>query len=350
VATGVLTVLPDAWTSIGAVDWLTDGRSFVLSASDAMAASSQIWQVSLDSGRPARITNDVDDYSSVDAARDGNALAAVRSRTVATLWSVDPVTGQGREILSGRRDDGARGIAWASTGDIVFSSTRSGTNDLWSVRLDGDGPRQLTSDVSAERPRISNDARWIVFNAGYQIWRAGFDGSRATPLTLGRREHTPLIADNGWVYYLSLDPVPRPYRVPLAGGNPERLSDEYFIVTDVFPTGELLGYTFDAPGVTGFAATMPPNGGPIRRYSNVPVQWLSYQTLRSGPDGMSVTFVQRDQGRAEVWQQPLKGGAAVQLTRGDYGDVFSYAWAADGKHIVLSRGTIERDALLLHRK
>ena len=348
--TGVLTLLPDAWTSIRAVDWFPDGRSFVLSASDAMSTSSQIWQVSLDSAKRTRITNDVDDYSSVDAARDGNALAAVRSRTVATLWSVDTVTGQGREILSGRRDDGAKGIAWASTGDIVFSSTRSGTNDLWSVRLDGDSPRQLTSGVSVERPRISNDARWIVFSGGYQVWKAGFDGSRATPLTRGGREHTPVIADNGWVYYLSLEPLPRPYRVPLAGGNPERLSDEYFIVTDVIPTGDLLGYMFDQPEMTGFAATMSPNGGPIRRYANVPVQWSSFQTLRSVPGGMAVTFVHRDKGRAEVWQQPLNGGTAVQLTRGDNGDVFSYAWAGDGKHIALSRGTIERDALLIHRK
>ena len=65
---------------------------------------------------------------------------------------------------------------------------------------------------------------------------------------------------------------------------------------------------------------------------------------------MAVTFVHRDKGRSEVWQQPLTGGPAIQLTRGEDGDVFSYAWSTDGKQIVLSRGTVERDALLIHRK
>jgi WD40 repeat protein len=351
VRTGALTLLPDLWAGIRAVDWLPDGRSLLLSASDTMASPSQIWQVFLDSGTRTRITNDVDDYSGVDAARDGSTLAVIQSRTIATLWSVDSLTGQGKQILSGRGDDGAKGIAWASTGDIVFSSSRSGTHDLWSVRPDGDRPRQVTVGAGGVRPRISDDGRWIVFGESFQIWKSGFDGSPPTPLTFGRREHTPVIGHDGWVYYLSLEPLPKPFRVRLAGGNPERLSDEYFVVTDVVPNGDLLGYTFDPRrAATGFAATMPPNGGPITRYTGVPVQFLSYETLRSAPGGMTVTFVHRDKGRAEVWQQPLNGGTAVQLTRGDDGDVFSYAWAPDDRHIVLSRGTVERDALLIHRK
>ncbi len=81
------------------------------------------------------------------------------------------------------QDDQAAHPAWSSTGDqIVYQSSKGGSWDLYVVKADGTGLRQLTSDPGIEGlPVWSPDSQWVAYlsnaNGQWGIWAIRADGS-----------------------------------------------------------------------------------------------------------------------------------------------------------------------------
>jgi hypothetical protein len=73
--------------------------------------------------------------------------------------------------------------AWSPAGDqIVYQSPKAGTWDLYVVKADGTGLRQLTADPGIEGlPTWSPDSQWVAFlsnaNGQWGIWIIRADGS-----------------------------------------------------------------------------------------------------------------------------------------------------------------------------
>jgi Tol biopolymer transport system component len=53
---------------------------------------------------------------------------------------------------------------------------------------------------------------------------------------------------------------------------------------------------------------------------------------------------------ANVWEQSIAGGEPRQLTRFTSGRIFNFDWSGDGKRLVMTRGSISRDVVLLNLK
>ena len=78
---------------------------------------------------------------------------------------------------------------WSSDGKkIVFSSNRTGNNDIWIMNADGSSQTQLTNTSANEgHPHFSPDGKQIVFwseRSGFrEVWTMNSDGSSQTQIT-----------------------------------------------------------------------------------------------------------------------------------------------------------------------
>src|SRR4051794_31966631 len=80
----------------------------------------------------------------------------------------------------------------APTGQIIFSSNRSGAWRLWSINPDGSGLQQLTRQDGDDQdvdPMFSPDAKSILFTSTrggkVGVWRMAADGSKPERLCNG---------------------------------------------------------------------------------------------------------------------------------------------------------------------
>jgi Tol biopolymer transport system component len=70
-------------------------------------------------------------------------------------------------------------------------------------------------------------------------------------------------------------------------------------------------------------------------------------SLRWTPDGRALTYVLTAGDVSNLWNQPISGEPAKQLTRFKSNRIFSFDWSPDGQQMILSRGTVTSDVVLL---
>lgn len=89
------------------------------------------------------------------------------------LWIVDFAQGKTRPLLLEARENVEP--AWSPSGEeLAFASNKTGTFEIWAVRADGTGLRQVTSGPGAKtRPAWSPDGRRLIFTQ-FQEGRYGF--------------------------------------------------------------------------------------------------------------------------------------------------------------------------------
>jgi Tol biopolymer transport system component len=69
--------------------------------------------------------------------------------------------------------------------------------------------------------------------------------------------------------------------------------------------------------------------------------------LRWSPDGQRLQYLLTRNGVTNIWAQPLAGGEPKQFTQFTSGHIFDFDWSADGKQLLLARGDISSDVVLL---
>ena len=141
-----------------------------------------LWWRPFDGSEPTRLTTGVGEYAEASMTADGQTLISslVQSRRALTLFSI-----------SGERLD-AEPITSGSTGDfdptlspdgtrLVFTSSRSGFQNLWTSGPDGTMARALTSgNAFDEQPAFSPDGTRLAFvsdrGGRRSIWTMSADG------------------------------------------------------------------------------------------------------------------------------------------------------------------------------
>ena len=145
------------------------------------------------------------------------------------------------------------------------------------------------------------------------------------------------------------------WKVPVEGGDPVPLTTDYYqrdFALAISPDGKLIAsYNRDRPdGAVRIAIHPFAGGGPIRilqipRAKDLTQDFIS--PLRWTWDGRAVTYIDARDDVFNLWNQPLDGSPPEQLTHFTSDKIFWFDWSRDGKQLVLARGTIARNAILI---
>jgi Tol biopolymer transport system component len=341
------------WLSVGDVAWMPDGKSIVFTASDFEPA--QIWRLSYPAGKAQKITNDLSNFVGMSVSSDGRSMVVTQTVEDAHLWTLDSgsASALARQITNGSgRADGGFGLSWTPDGKVVYSSAASGGKyDIWICNSDGTNAMLLSTGADGNgNPVVSADGRYVVFRSlrggSIRIWRANIDGGNPQPLSPGPLDSAPILTPDGrWIIYSSGDSIPyKIWKVPIEGGSPVEIpsSESMSTVTAVSPAGTQLAAILWIPEQhTTKIALRPIDSAAAPAVLGIPatkVQWM--------PDGRALSFIEPGKG-ANLWSYRLPSGPPKQLTSFMTDRTFSFAWSKDGKRLLLSRGTVITDVVLV---
>jgi Tol biopolymer transport system component/DNA-binding winged helix-turn-helix (wHTH) protein len=182
----------DRPTSISPLMWTPDGRYIVFGSN--RSGVERTWRVPSAGGaiEPETV------YPNVGAlTTDGQRLAYVEySGLPAATWRAE-LAAPGGKVLSFAKmvfssgDNGATQLS-ADGREIVFTSARTGPQDIWKSNADGSDPQKLTSFDKGwpGTPRWSPDGKWIVFDS-----RLGEHSHITVVDSEGRNQHDVVAGD-----------------------------------------------------------------------------------------------------------------------------------------------------------
>jgi Tol biopolymer transport system component len=235
-----------------------------------------------------------------------------------------------------------------SNGRIVFDTAFSHRPQIFTIRADGTGLRQLTHVAkghAAGSPEVSPDGTRIVFTVDGQIWVMKADGSAQQQLTgqAGFVNQQPSWSPDGRKIVFSRCAVLSGFTLfcdldvmnadgsgirKLLGGNWINQVPEYS------PGGHKIAFASDRGGYTSAVWVMNANGGAVKR--------LTDPNLEAGnpdwsPDGTRILFgTNCCRPRSQIWVMNADGGSPHPLTHmPPRGDAPAASYSPDGHKIVL---------------
>lgn len=349
--------------------WMPDGKRLIVAARAAGEATSQIWMISYPDGQVRRLTNDLEAYFWISLSADGQKLVARQQRLVSHLWLLsgsDIDIKKAKQLTFGERNtDGFRGLAWTPDGKIVYAALEGQTTNLYTLDPESINPTQLTTNVGQDNawPATSTDGRYIVFTSHRsgtrQIWRMDIDGRDQKQLTFGDQPKdsaysAALSPDGREVFFLKTgDGLSGIWKVSIDGGDAVKVSRLTHAAAEDFlsisPDGRWLAYRHVSTqpeakrdGATTQIGVLPTDGNAEPRLFDLPmrraiIQWSADSNAFHYDAGTFNT--------SSLWRQPLVGEPQKLI---DFPDrVFNFAWLADGKDLVVSRGKLQGDAILI---
>jgi Tol biopolymer transport system component len=352
VETGAAHPTGQPWAFVRDVQWLPDGRSYLLTALDLSGqANPQIWQVTYPGGERTRVTNDTNAYFGASLSGEGTSLATVQMEIAAGVYVAEGADKPARRISGGPgRADGNNGLAWLPDGRIVFSSTASGLAQLFITDAKGENPTQITSlPGPAGSPWSSPDGKWIYFTSfakeGSALFRVAPDGSGVEQLTHDGDARSGIVSPDGKTLYYTAQAsgAPRLMALPIGGGAATQVSPAYFRAVGVsFDGTKLIGASWSEQQRRTVTAVFDVQTRQLEIRPDLPAGTLFM------PDG-GLAIVRRSGGKSAVFVQPGQGGQARPVTIPDEQFIYAGAVSKDGR-IAFSRGSQTSDVVLIKAK
>ena len=237
----------------------------------------------------------------------------------------------------------ASAVKFARRGRSLQPGQRS---ELTVINVDGSGRRVVfTADEIIEAPNWTPDGKWLVFNAGGELYRISPDGAEGpTRIDTGHLadlNNDHVLSPDGKLIYVSSDDS-HLYVVPIEGGTPKRVSNEHphrhhYYLHGISPDAKTLVYTgVNAVGENKWGWvniwTIPAAGGPDTALTDVAVP---NDGAEYSPDGQWLWFnsEQASPGHAQVFKMRADGSALTQVTFDERVNWFPH-FSRDGQSIV----------------
>ena len=343
------------WWNLSSVAWMPDGSGLLLTGfPEKSEPRNQVWFLGYPGGQPRKITNDLNVYDGASVTSDSKSLTTAQTNQIANLYAAPANDSRSpAQITFGSGgEDAITSFAVASDG-IVFVAQQGSQVKIWSMALDGSRRFQISPEAGLDvAVRMSGD-RPIVLFAGFRddglshLWKMNRDGSNPVQITHGTGEMPVALSPDGRSA-LYRDLVSGSLmRIPIDGGNPQKLADQFLGEAAVSSDGKRIahdsfvrqGDLFRRQIVLARAEDGQPSGPMI--------PWPEGNGLQWSPAGDALTYIKEIEGVGNLWSQPLDGSPARQLTRFPSLQLFSYAWSPDGKQIYFSRGQTTSDMVLI---
>ncbi len=344
------------WASIWNFQWMPDGRGLIVSAQARRFYGYQVEYVSDRNGEVRRITNDPNNYMGVSLG-NSSAIATVQSKGDVDVW-LAPFTDADRAkpITS----DGSSGkVAWNPDGRIMYEKFTGSTSStiIMTAEPDGTNSKQLMEvDAIMLEPKISPDLHHIVFlsdrSGSLHLWRVDLDGNNLAQLTNSEWDSyydAPGFSPDGkWVFYGKRGPEGGIWRLAIEGGSPVCVfaakNKDYIGLPTVSPDGKILAFSYQDSSASpsmGVAIVALETGSMQKRFDIPvgPVQWLN--------DGHSFLYIKTEAGVSNLWNQPIKEGAAKQITHFNDERIGGFSLSRDGKRLLMSRNRDSSDVVLI---
>ncbi|MFY9559647.1 MAG: protein kinase [Terriglobales bacterium] len=327
--------------------WAPAGGALVTSVGETTLGRGQLQSIDYPSGEMHRFTNDLSDYSAaLDMTRDGKLLAVIQRTRVSDVWTAPSTdAAQAHQVTSGEQIYTA--IVPGPSGKVLAASM---DGDLWLMNPDGSERAVVVPQAHNLLSLSSCGDRYLLYDrylgGKIELWRADADGANAEK-RLDEVEYSDCTADGKWVFYAIKDKI---YRMPSDGGAPEQVmsvpgTPRAWLIR-VSPDGNQLAFLYQEgdPLPVVKVAVASAGGGPLQFTRPLP---LGSERLRWAPSGKALQYLLTRNGATNLWEQPLTGGEPRQITNFSSGRIFDFAWARDGKQLLLSKGNQSSDVILI---
>jgi Tol biopolymer transport system component/DNA-binding winged helix-turn-helix (wHTH) protein len=188
---------------------------------------SQSGSVPIDSGLPRSTL----DETTPSYSPNGQQVVFTSTRSGSEELWISNVDGANLRQMTSMGGPNCAGADWAPNGEsILFNSTREGTSDLYLLFPRTGEVRRLTTDPAQElEAHWSRDGQSIYFGSNrsgrFEIWRMRADGSAATQVTRHGGQSAQESPDPGLLYYTKNGSPTTIWRVRLDGGDDVQLVD-----------------------------------------------------------------------------------------------------------------------------
>ena len=333
-----------------------DGKGLIYSA-NPHGVDLALWWRPFDGSEPTRLTTGVGEYSEASITADGQTLVSslVQSRRALTLLSIAG-SASTQAITSGSTGD----FDPTSSPDgtrLVFTSSRSGFQNLWTSGPDGTMARALTSgNAFDEQPAFSPDGTRLAFvsdrGGRRSIWTMSADGG--IPERLVDADVVDRLVwsrDGRRIVFAVTGDTPALQSVSVADGTMQSVRTPGPAVTPIGFVGDALGYLEPFPG-----DARTPNrthvafvreGGDSASIDVLRALNLSNGFAVLSPDGQRLAgFVNPGGGASSIWIADLRRGTPFQKVIDFPADVLvrGATWSGSDRLIL---GTTQRTSHLV---
>jgi Tol biopolymer transport system component len=367
---------------IGRPLWLPDSKTVLIELDDS-AGRGQLWTVSLEGGKQKRITNDLANWGlRIEATRDAQTVSTIQWSVVANLWSAPAANLSKMQQITDRKLPMIAAVA-RPDGKILAVN---GNDEMWVINGDGTGftpfsslhdvappvmcgnfvvTTSYSSDAVATEPAGPDTLKTtklasgrLIVQRSYQsglaeIMRVDQDGLNPAKLAGGFLYSPACSPDGKFVFYISMGAPQKILRVPIQGGNSEIVGEvpgqTVRGTMRVSPDGRFLAFPYDQerPTPVSKLAVLSTRSGRTAKTFDAPGGIYREGCLRWSYDGKGLQYLLTKGDVTNIWEQPLAGGPPKQITKFTSGRIFDFNWTADGKQLLLSRGEVTSDVVLL---
>lgn len=329
--------------------WMPDQSGLLLTAAKIPNKYFRIWHISAITGEVQPLTKDSENYDVLSLDKNGSHLISTQTKEDFRLQFRSLENPSVHKVLTN-----ASYTSFASDGKIIFCSSMSGNDEIWSINADGSGQRQLTNDFADDRYPISSPTDGSIFFTSNRtgeahIWRMNADGSNQKQLTKKEGGFPILVSPDGkWIYYHH--GINRTlWRIPTVGGSEEQVwnvskdKDRFALSPDCTKVAfvETLGEEKFLQIVSLTDGQIIKTLPKIDTKGNITeITWL--------PDGNGLAYFLTDlyYQHSTIWIQPIDQKAQKIADLG-YELVFSLKFSPDGKNFIVTQGFWQQDAVLL---
>ncbi|HQU83166.1 MAG TPA: winged helix-turn-helix domain-containing protein [Pyrinomonadaceae bacterium] len=339
-----------SWQSLSHPTWLDeDNLAFIASEEDGMP--NQVWTFSRKTGETKPITNELQTYNWLAAAK-GKILAVqvnvLSSLLIANFTETEKMLDV-REIFTA--SDQIDLADWSANGEIIYASGASGKRELWRMNRDGTNQKQITFGANIRFGlTVSNDGN--LFFASRQsdkkgIWQTDQNGKNLKQLSTEIDQLPDISNDGKLVFHRGLGYAEGIFLTSKAEPNPRLLKEKCYFPA-ISPDGaQMACYFMDWENDRKWRiALVSTDSGALIKKLDLPLPIYERQ-IRFHPSGKYLTQIFSAGDKLKIILLPLNGGEAKIYEGLGKGSSNLPEWSPDGKQFLYPLINESQDAVLL---